>query len=82
MLNIQLFRTEKERILKGLKKKNFKEIELVEQIIALDEDRRKLQAESDTIASTINASSKNVGALMAQGKKEEAEKLKNGSSIS
>lgn len=76
MLNIQLFRTEKERILKGLKKKNFKEIELVEQIIALDEDRRKLQAESDTIASTINASSKNVGALMAQGKKEEAEKLK------
>ncbi len=82
MLNIQLFRTEKERILEGLKKKNFKEIELVEQIIALDEDRRKLQAESDTIASTINASSKNVGALMAQGKKRRSRKIKNGSSIS
>lgn len=76
MLNLQLFRSDKQTILDGLKKKYFKETELVDQIIALDEERRKLQAESDALAANINAASKNIGALMAQGKKEEAETLK------
>lgn len=76
MLNLQLFRTDKEIILAGLKKKHFKELELVDQIISLDEERRKLQAESDALAASINASSKNIGAMMAQGKTEVAEKLK------
>lgn len=76
MLSIQLFRTDKALILEGLKKKNFKETELVAQLILLDEERRKIQADSDNLAATINASSKNIGALMAQGKKDEAEKLK------
>lgn len=73
MLSIQLFRTDKELLIEGLKKKNFKDLHLVDEIIALDEERRKLQTESDTLAATINAASKQVGMLMAQGKKEEAE---------
>ena len=76
MLPIQLFRTEKERIIAGLQKKNFKETELVDRIIELDERRRQLQVESDTLASVINSASKSIGQLMSQGKREEAEEQK------
>lgn len=77
MLPIQLFRQNKELILEGLKKKNFKETALVDKIISLDEHRREVQVENDTIAATINAASKNIGQLMAKGQKDEAEALKN-----
>lgn len=76
MLPIQLFRQNKELILEGLKKKNFKEPELVDTIIELDERRRQAQAENDTLAASVNAASKSIGQLMAKGEKEEAEKMK------
>lgn len=76
MLPIQLFRQNKDLVLEGLKKKHFKDLELVDKIISLDETRRQAQVESDTIAASINAASKNIGQLMAKGEKEEAEKLK------
>ncbi|MGC4058757.1 MAG: serine--tRNA ligase [Chitinophagaceae bacterium] len=76
MLSLQLFRQDKELILAGLKKKNFKETEIVDAIIELDEKRRKIQVENDHIAASINSASKNIGQLMGQGKKEEAEAAK------
>lgn len=76
MLLVQLFRTNKELILEGLKKKNFKEPELVDKIIEVDERRRALQLENDTIAAYINSASKNIGQLMAKGQKQEAETMK------
>lgn len=76
MLPIHLFRQEKDRVVAGLQKKNFKEIELVDKIVALDEQRRLLQVENDTIAAAVNSASKSIGQLMAQGKKEEAEQMK------
>jgi seryl-tRNA synthetase len=76
MLSIQLFRQEKERVLEGLQKKNFKEPELVDKILELDERRRAIQQESDSIAASLNVAAKNIGALMAQGKREEAEAAK------
>lgn len=76
MLPIQLFRQNKELVLEGLKKRNFKETELVDQIIAIDEKRRQIQVENDNLAASINAASKNIGQLMAQGKKDEAEAIK------
>lgn len=76
MLPIQLFRQDKDRILAGLQKKNFKELDLVEKVIALDESRRNLQLESDTLAASLNSAAKSIGQLMGQGKKEEAEQLK------
>ena len=76
MLPIQLLRQNKELVLEGLKKKHFKDTELVDQIIAIDEDRRKIQQENDNLSAAINAASKNIGQLMAKGEKEEAEKLK------
>ncbi len=76
MLPINLFRQNKELILDGLKKKNFKEPELVDKIIQLDEKRRQLQTENDNLAAAVNSASKNIGQLMAKGNKEEAEQLK------
>lgn len=73
MLSLQLFRTHKELIIEGLKKKNFKDLDIVDTIIALDEKRRTIQVENDKIAAEINAASKSIGMLMGQGKKEEAE---------
>ena len=69
MLPIQLFRQNKDLVLNGLKKKNFKDLELVDKIISLDELRRHVQLENDTVAAAINAASKNIGQMMANGKK-------------
>jgi len=76
MLPIQLFRQDKARILEGLAKKNFKEPEIVDEIISLDEQKRTLQQESETLSATINTASKNIGQLMASGAKEAAEQQK------
>ena len=76
MLQISYIRENKEKVLTGLKKRNFGELELVEQAIALDEKRRALQTELDEALSKSNKLSKEIGALMKEGKKEEAEAAK------
>lgn len=76
MLQISYIRENKEKVLTGLKKRNFGELELVEQAIALDEKRRALQTELDEALSKSNKFSKEIGALMKEGKKEEAEAAK------
>lgn len=76
MLQISYIRENKEKVLTGLKKRNFGELELIEQAIALDEKRRALQTELDEALSKSNKLSKEIGALMKEGKKEEAEAAK------
>ena len=76
MLQLSYIRENKEKVLTGLKKRNFGELELVEQAIALDEKRRALQTELDEALSKSNKLSKEIGALMKEGKKEEAEAAK------
>ncbi len=76
MLQIHMFRHEKELILAGLKKKNFKDLHIVDEIIAVDERRRQVQTENDNLAASLNTASKNIGMHMAKGEKAEAEKLK------
>ena len=49
---------------------------LVDEVIDLDLKNRKAQAEADSLRSERNKLSKQIGALMAQGKKEEAEEIK------
>jgi seryl-tRNA synthetase len=56
--------------------KNFTDINLVDEIILLDDERKKWQLESDTTLSKINTASKEIGQLMAKGQKEEAETKK------
>src|SRR5215217_831717 len=76
MLPITLFRQDKNLILEGLRKKHFRELDLVDRIVDTDEQLRKMKVEYDTVAAFINSSSKQVGQLMKEGKKEEADALK------
>ncbi len=78
MLEIKLLREEKERVIEGLKKRHLPEEQLayVDEVIALDDSRKKIQTESDVLKSQINQLSKEVGDLFKQGKRDEANPLK------
>lgn len=76
MLQVGFIRNNKEKVEKGLAKKQFKEIELIDTIVSLDDQRKNLQSQADELLAKRNLVSKEIGALMAQGKKEEAEAKK------
>ena len=76
MLQLGFIRNNRDIVIAGLKKKNFSEFELVDQIISLDEQRRKLQIQSDEVLAQRNTASKAIGILVGQGLKEEAEAKK------
>lgn len=76
MLQVNVLRNNPQLVKDRLAIKNFKQTELVDDIINLDDERKKLQAEFDLLQSKINASSKEIGKLMSTGKKDEAEQLK------
>jgi seryl-tRNA synthetase len=76
VLQLQVLRQDTTAVKARLAIKNFSQPELVDQIIALDDERKKLQAEADNLQAKVNASSKEIGKLIGQGKKEEAENLK------
>ena len=76
MLQLSYIRDNKEKVIKGLNKRHFKELELIDQVLDLDEKRRATQAELDQVLAQSNKLSKEVGALMKAGKKEEAEEIK------
>ena len=69
-------RENKERVTAGLNKRNFKQIELVDEAISTDDERKKLQFELDQNLTEMNKISKEIGILMKEGKKEEAENAK------
>ncbi len=76
MIQVNVLRNNPQLVKDRLAIKNFKQTELVDDIINLDDERKKLQAEFDLLQSKINASSKEIGKLMSTGKKDEAEQLK------
>lgn len=76
MLQVAFIRQNTELVKQRLGIRNFKEINLIDEILALDEQRKKLQTEADNNLSKINASSKEIGQLMGKGLKEEAEAKK------
>jgi seryl-tRNA synthetase len=76
MLQVNVLRNDPNFVKEKLAVKHFKQVELVDEIIALDDDRKKTQLEFDNTQAKINAASKEIGKLMATGKKEEAEQLK------
>ena len=77
MLDLKFVR-ENPDIVKQTIKNKFKDqkLPLVDEVIALDAERRAAQQEADQLRSEKNKISKQIGALMAQGKKEEAETVK------
>src|SRR5690606_5854344 len=76
MLQLNYIRDNRDTVIERLAVKNFKDLDWVDDIIALDEKRRKVQSESDAVAAEANSSAKQIGDLMRQGKKEEAEAVK------
>lgn len=81
MLQVNFLRENKERVLEGLGKRGFKQVDLVDQAVSLDDDRKKLQFELDQNLSEMNRISKEIGLLMRDGKKEEAEAAKSQTAI-
>lgn len=77
MLQVNVLRQKKDWVKERLAARNFKQLELVDEIVALDDERKRLQAEYDAAQAKINSASKEIGKMMAQGKKQEAENLKN-----
>ena len=76
MLQLNTIREEKDRVLAGLKKRNFKELALIDEIIALDEKRRSTQLVLDESLAKSNTLSKEIGSLFKSGETEKANALK------
>jgi seryl-tRNA synthetase len=75
MLQLQVIRQNPEWIKERLALKYFIEGSVVDEIVRLDEQRKKLQLEFDNTQAKINSSSKEIGQLMAKDEKEKAEAL-------
>ncbi|RXF67909.1 serine--tRNA ligase [Arcticibacter tournemirensis] len=76
MLQVSYIRENRENVLERLSVKNFKQPELVDEIIALDEERRQTQSQLDSTSADANSIARQIGDLMRQGQKEQAEALK------
>ena len=77
MLDIRFVRENPEIVKENIKKKfQDDKLPLVDEVIALDEERRDAQKKADELRSNRNKISKEIGALMAQGKKEEGMALR------
>ncbi|MFR2053138.1 MAG: serine--tRNA ligase [Eubacterium sp.] len=77
MLDIKFIRENPEIVKENIKKKfQDKKLPLVDEVIELDDERRKVVARADELRANRNKISKQIGALMAQGKRDEAEEVK------
>ncbi|MFN8302070.1 MAG: serine--tRNA ligase [Saprospiraceae bacterium] len=78
MLQLKVIREEKKRILNGLRKRNWSaaQLKVIDQIIKTDDQRKACQKELDDTLAESNRLSKEIGQLMAQGKKDQAESLR------
>ena len=77
MIDIKFLRENPEAVKENIKKKfQDKKLPLVDEVIELDAESRKVKQEADDLRASRNKISKEIGALMGQGKKEEAEAKK------
>ena len=78
MLTLKLISEETERVIKGLEKKHFTGArEAIEKVLEYDKVRREAQQKLDINKQQQNQLAKQIGSLMKDGKKEEAEDIKN-----
>lgn len=77
MLDIKFVRENPEVVKENIKKKfQAQKLPLVDEVIALDQENRNIKQEVEGLRANKNKISKQIGALMAQGKREEAEEVK------
>ncbi len=77
MLQINVVREQREKVIEGLKKRRLKGTEaLVDKALSLDQKRRDTQRQNDEVLSESNLLSKDIGNLMKSGQKEKADEIK------
>ena len=76
MLTLQQIRENPSEIVARLAVKGFDGKEVIDRVIALDNDRKRLQLDNDTKAAELNKLAARIGALMKEGKKEEGAQVK------
>ena len=76
MLTLKTLRENPEHVIAKLAVKNFDAREIVNRVIALDDNRKALQTESDALLGKQKQMAAQIGSLMKQGKREEAEAAK------
>ncbi len=81
MLALQYIRENKNSVLKGLEKRGFKSVELIDQVIDLDQQRRSIQTKLDSHLSDSNQMAKEIGNLFKSGEIEKANTLKEKSTV-
>ena len=77
MLTLSLIKENPEDVIKRLAVKHFDGREMIEKILELDKQRRAAQTQFDNNACSLKQLASQIGALMKEGKKEEADKVKN-----
>ena len=77
MLQLNYIRDNKDEVLNRLAVKNFDGKKIIEEVMALDADRRNTQKELDALLNEANVLAKQIGDLFKAGKKTEADELKN-----
>ena len=76
MLTLQAINANPEEVIAKLAKKHFDAEQPIRRVIELDKQRRAAQAERDNQAAQLNKMAAQIGGLMKQGKKDEAEAIK------
>lgn len=77
MLTIKQILEDKEAVIRGLEKKHFAGArEAIDKVLEYDNQRKQAQAKLDSLLAEVKNISKTIGALMKQGKKDEAEAAK------
>jgi seryl-tRNA synthetase len=76
MLQVTYLRQHTQLAKELLAVKHFSNVDLVDQVIAMDDQRKRVQASFDDLQSKVNAASKEIGNHMAKGEKEQAEAIK------
>lgn len=73
MLTIGFIRENRDLIIKKLRIKNFIAGDIIDKILSIDQSRREVQAKTDNMQSEMNRISKEIGYLMKDGRKQEAD---------
>jgi len=76
MLQVPFIRENKDLVIAGLAKRNFEATSLINEVISLDEDRRRIQTELDSLLAESNSLSKEIGNLFKSGETQKANILK------
>jgi seryl-tRNA synthetase len=73
MLTINLIRERKDFVIEKLKIKNFEAEDIIDKIVSLDSSRREIQSKADSMQGEMNRISREIGTLMKEGRKPEAD---------